>query len=531
MNQKLIELKNKTSHFWSERPPVQKGLIGGGVLLLFILIAGISIAVSNTKFVPLYKNLSVQETGQIKETLDSKGIKSEITDNGTTIRVPEELTDSLKVELAAQGIPDSGNIDYSFFGQNVGFGMTDNEFDVLKLKATQTELANLIKGIDGVQDAKVMINLPKQSVFVGDAGELSSASIVIHMKPGNQLDQSKVNGLYHLAAKSIPNLPTDNIVIMDQNFQYFDLKNNIPLVADFSNQYEIKKQIERDIQREVQKMLGTMMGQDKVVVSVSTDIDFTQENREENLVEPVDEENMEGIAISAERVTETFSGSGGRAAGGVPGANETDIPGYTQAETGDGGDYERIEERINNEVNRVKKEIVESPYKIRDIGIQVMVEPPNNENGQAFPQQRIDDIQQILSTIVKTSIYKESGAEPVGDQEIADKIVVSVQPFDGKQALEGEAGSSIPGWIFAVGGALFIIIIILITLLVRNRRSEDEYEIEEEFEERKLVSVPDVNDETENEGTARKKQLEKLAREKPEEFAKLLRSWITEDQG
>ena len=69
-----------------------------------------------------------------------------------------------------------------------------------------------------------------------------------------------------------------------------------------------QKEIERDIQRQVQKMLGTLIGQDKVVVSVTTDIDFSQENREENLVTPVDEENMEGIAISAQKITETFTG-------------------------------------------------------------------------------------------------------------------------------------------------------------------------------------------------------------------------------
>ena len=56
-------------------------------------------------------------------------------------------------------------------------------------------------------------------------------------------------------------------------------------------------------------MLGTLMGQDKVVVSVTADIDFTQENREENLVTPVDEENMEGIAISAQKITETYTGT------------------------------------------------------------------------------------------------------------------------------------------------------------------------------------------------------------------------------
>ena len=41
--------------------------------------------------------------------------------------------------------------------------------------------------------------------------------------------------------------------------------------------------------------------------------------------------------------------------------------------------------------------------------------------------------------------------------------------------------------------------------------------------------VDDINDEQETEATVRRKQLEKMAKEKPEEFAKLLRTWISED--
>ena len=64
--------------------------------------------------VPLYSNLTPAETGSIKETLDEMGVKSEIADDGTSIKVPEEMVDTLLVELAAEGIPESGSIDYSF---------------------------------------------------------------------------------------------------------------------------------------------------------------------------------------------------------------------------------------------------------------------------------------------------------------------------------------------------------------------------------------------------------------------------------
>ena len=112
---------------------------------------------TRTTLVPLYSNLTPSETGSIKGKLDGRGIEYEIADSGTTIKVPEELVDTLKVELAAEGFPQSGSIDYSFFSQNAGIGMTENEFNVLKLDAMQTELANLIKGIDGIKDANVMI--------------------------------------------------------------------------------------------------------------------------------------------------------------------------------------------------------------------------------------------------------------------------------------------------------------------------------------------------------------------------------------
>lgn len=155
-------------------------------------------------------------------------------------------------------------------------------------------------------------------------------------------------------------------------------------------------------------MLGTIMGRDKVVVSVTTDIDFTQENREENLVEPVDEENMAGIEISAQRINESYSGDAA-GAGGVPQSEDSsDSLGTQYAEgTNGSGDYEKVDETINSEVNRIKKEIVESPYKVKDLGIQVMVEPPTADDPNSLTQQSVDDITQILGTIIRTTIEKK----------------------------------------------------------------------------------------------------------------------------
>lgn len=529
MNEALVNIKNKITGFWGSRSRAMKFLIIGSAVLIILAIILASFLASRTTMVPLYSDLSPSETGSIKESLDGRGIQSEITDEGKTIKVPEESVDTLKVELAAEGIPKSGSIDYSFFGQNAGIGMTENEFDVLKLDAMQTELSSLIKGIEGVNDANVMITLPEKGVFVSDTAEAASASIVLNTKPGYQFEEGQIKSLYHLVSKSVPNLPTDNIVIMNQDFEYFDLenKNNSEPGASFASQHEIKKEIERDIQRQVQNMLGTLMGREKVVVSVTADVDFTQENREENLVTPVDEENMEGIAISAQRINETYSGTGNPVGGNPQAEDPADALGGTyQAGTDGNGDYERVEETINNEVNRIKKQIVESPYKVNDLGIQVMVEPPTPDDVASLPQKSIDDIEQVLGTIVRTTIAKDEAGEELTEEQINQKIAVSVQPFNGKVEFDQQQESALPLWVYIVGGVLALVIIILIILFIRSRR-KDEYE--EEIIEDQIIEVADLTEEQETESSLKRKQLEKMAKDKPEEFAKLLRSWIAED--
>ena len=80
-------------------------------------------------------------------------------------------------------------------------GMTENEFNVIKLDAMQTELANLIKGIDGINDAKVMITFPEKGIFVSDASEEASASIVLNTKPGYKFEENQIKALYHISFK------------------------------------------------------------------------------------------------------------------------------------------------------------------------------------------------------------------------------------------------------------------------------------------------------------------------------------------
>jgi len=181
MNERLKNFKTKFGGFWGSRTKVQKGTIIGSILAVLLIASIITYFATRVTYAPLYSDLSAAEVGQIKEQLDSKGVKYQVTNGGTSISVPKDQVDTLKVDLASQGYPQSGQIDYSFFSKNAGFGMTDNEFNVLKLASMQTELANLMKEVKGVKDAKVMLTLPQQGVFVSDSQQEASASKSIYI--------------------------------------------------------------------------------------------------------------------------------------------------------------------------------------------------------------------------------------------------------------------------------------------------------------------------------------------------------------
>ncbi|MCP3026125.1 flagellar basal-body MS-ring/collar protein FliF [Halobacillus sp. A5] len=533
MKEKFKNYQRKITTFWKERSKKQKGFFIGAAAAFVIVLSAASILAASSNMVPLYRDLSLQEVGQVKEELDARGVNYELDSGGTTISVPEAEAESLLVDLAASGIPDSGNIDYSFFSDNVSWGMTDNEFDVIKLDAMQSELSGLMTGISGIEDADVMINVPEEEVFVSDTEQTATASIVLTLTPGHDIQNEQIETLYNLASKSVPNLSKDDIVIMDQNFNYFDTNNseNANSSDAYTYQQGVKEDIERDIQQRIQKMLGTMVGQNKVVASVTADIDFTQENRTEELVEPVDEETMEGLPVSVERIEEAYEG--GTPEGGTAGTGDEDVPGYEAEDGEDSGDYEMSKETVNNEFNHIQRNIQESPFKVRDMGIQVAVDSSKGENAQGevemLSQQEQATVEESIQSMIDSMITTSIDGSYEEEIDTAEKASIVFQEFEGSQQTTPES-EGLPLWVYIAGGVLLVMVILVIWKLMRRGSGEEEedYVFEEVVEQPAPAAVPNM-EEKESESTVKRKQLERMAKEKPEDFAKLLRSWIAED--
>src|SRR5690625_1450640 len=223
MKEKFNKIKNQIVTSWQKSSKKQKIIYGIGITVILMIIGTIAFMTSNTKYVTLpYTNLSLEEVGQVKEELDIRNVDYVIENEGKTIKVPEAESEQLLIDLAGQGIPHSGNIDYSFFSENASWGVTDNEFNMMKLDAMQTELASLMKSIDGIDDENVMITLTEESVFVSEMKEEASASIVLQTDYGFEFKGNQIETLHQLVSSAIPNLPMENIAIMNQYFEYFD---------------------------------------------------------------------------------------------------------------------------------------------------------------------------------------------------------------------------------------------------------------------------------------------------------------------
>lgn len=527
MSERLLQYREKFLEKWNQLGKRQKLIIVASLLAVFLTFGLYLYISSQPNYVSLYNTrLSEQEIGTIKQELESRQIPYRITGNGTQIEVPQQMAQEIVVDLAAQGIPSQSGINAQIFSSTGSLGITDRQFDALKKDALQLELKNMLEKVRGVRSAQVLVTLPEESVFITESDDQASASITVETEPGLRLSQEQIRALYYLVSRSVKNLPIENITITDQYLNPLvleDEKSNS--LTEYDKQQEIKRKVERDIQQNVYNLLGTILGRDRVIVQTSVQIDFSQVTQKENLVTPVDEENKEGITISSQKRSKTFSGEGAPP-GGIAGTNQGDTPQYPADQQGGKSEYEEVEETVNKEVNRIQRDIVESPYKIVDLAINVGVEP--EEGQQQLDQQTLDAIRQALRSVVQVNINKPS--QEITPEFLDQRITILPRTFSGKVAAENTPWYE--QWWFLLGLGVLLLAAIGATAFVLVRRRNKEKEEEDQAladVSPTQMEVPDLQYKEDADDVIVRKQLEKLARSKPDEFVTLLRTWLAED--
>ncbi|MCM3746013.1 flagellar M-ring protein FliF [Paenibacillus pasadenensis] len=521
MNETVARYRASMKNYWGAMGKKQKIWLGAtlGVLLLTIIL--LTAILSKTQYETVFNELDTTDAQAIMTYLDSSNIAYKLENAGSSIAVPSSDADRVRVGAGSQGLVQNGSMGFEAFSASSSqFGMTDNEFNVRYKNALNGEIQQLLNAMQGVSSSKVVVNLPKESVFAQpDEGSGASVSVVMKFKPGFRPSQDEIDGYFNLVKTSVPNLKVEDITITSPQGELTPSSKAGGALAgtgSADSQFQIKKKYEAELKRNIEQFLGPMLGSENLVVSVTSSLNFDQTNRVEDLVKPLDDNNNNGIVVSQQEESESSEGSNG-SVGGVAGTGETDVPGYSSTD-GANSTTEKNSRTTNYDVNRIKNTVVGGPYSVKDLSISVGL-PTNLLNPETQNQ-----ITQYLTSFVRSQLI-DSGQDVSNDALISKKVSVIGQNFAGSGGSLGAAGLS-AGWIAAIAVAAAALIGGII-LAIRRRRRNAEEEFVEELPPR--VEYPSINLDSMNNDSQVRKNLETLAKRKPDEFVNLLRTWLVEE--
>ena len=107
----------------------------------------------------LYSGLDDAQAGPVVAHLDQSGVAYEL--RGGAIWVDESQRDRLRMDLAAQNLPQQGGAGYEILDEMSGFSTTSQMFDAAYWRAKEGELARTILSIPSVRSARVHLTAPQ----------------------------------------------------------------------------------------------------------------------------------------------------------------------------------------------------------------------------------------------------------------------------------------------------------------------------------------------------------------------------------
>jgi flagellar M-ring protein FliF len=270
----------------------------------------------------LFSNFSDRDGGAIVASLQQMNVPYKFADGGSAILVPANQVHDARLKLASQGLPKGGNVGFELM-ENQKLGISQFLEQVNFQRALEGELARSIQSVAAVQAARVHLALPKASVFVRDQ-QKPTASVLLNLHPGRTLDQQQVSAIVHLVASSVPELPTKNVTVVDQNGNLLS-ENARPAGSNGLDPTQLKyvQELQQSIVKRIESILTPIVGAPNVRAEATADVDFSHSEQAAETYKPNQAPNTS--AVRSQQSSETQSGAP-LTASGVPGALSNQPP-------------------------------------------------------------------------------------------------------------------------------------------------------------------------------------------------------------
>ncbi|QCI18637.1 flagellar basal-body MS-ring/collar protein FliF [Buchnera aphidicola] len=254
------------------------------ILLVLAVITTISISVwrKSSDYQVLYNNLSTEDGAFIIDYLNQMKIPYQFSEDSGKLLVPKNKIYDLRLYLSEKKLPSSG-IGFEILDKEK-FGLSQFNEQVNYQRALEGELARTIERINIVKSARIHIAMPKNSLFLQDKKK-PSASVILSLKLGTQLNSSQTNAILHLLSNSVSDLSVDNITIVDE---FGKLLNNSAFTSEQINDAKLKysEQIELRYTNKIQSILEPLFGFGNVHAQVTAQIDFNSQEKTREQYEP-----------------------------------------------------------------------------------------------------------------------------------------------------------------------------------------------------------------------------------------------------
>ncbi len=129
------------------------------------------------------------------------------------VLVPSDKVYDTRLALAGQGLPRGTGVGYEIFDQPK-WGSTDFTQKVNYKRALEGELQRTIGSLQQIESARVSIVMPEPELFT-EKEKPTTASVVLELKPDEQVKKEQVRGIVHLVSASVEGLNPENVNVID----------------------------------------------------------------------------------------------------------------------------------------------------------------------------------------------------------------------------------------------------------------------------------------------------------------------------
>lgn len=348
------------------------------------------------QMVPLFTDLSSEDSSAIIKDLERQAIPYEIKNEGAIVMAPKDKVARLRMKLAEGGLPKGGGVGYEIFDKSDALGATSFIQNINHLRALEGELSRTIRSLDRVSAARVHLVLPERALFSREKAE-ATASIVLKVR--GSLEPQQVRAIRHLVASAVNGMKPERVSVIDETGK---------LLADGAQENsggggtdDRKTAYENRLRNQVEAIVSSVVGPGRARVQLTADFDFNRITQTSDKFDP----DGRVLRSSQTREEQSSSGSGSSKEGGAVSVSG-DLPGSNKPAEGGGDQNRKTEEITNYEISRTTKTEVIEAGRVNRISAAVLVDGnyTKNDKGEMAYQPRAKEEIDRIAALVRSAI-------------------------------------------------------------------------------------------------------------------------------